>query len=178
MKDSTMTRFITVHVGCDWPTCETVAPEGEGIVIEKTVSIDGKQGRSFLLCKEHVDDFESVVMPLMQAGVKVEAPSSGKRKSNGTSSTSASPAAAPPAADADGSHPSLVCKVEGCDRHGRPLTNRTGMAQHAIRSHGYPDLATYEAEFGPVATVPRKSKNTQPSVEGTVAPTDEPSTTS
>ena len=131
-----MTRFITVHVGCDWPACETVAPEGEGIVIEKTVSIDGKQGRSFLLCKKHVDDFETVVLPLMQAGVK----------------------------------------VEGCDRHGRPLTNRTGMAQHAIRSHGYADLAAYEAEFGPVATVPRKNtKNTSPSVEGTVAPVDEPS---
>jgi hypothetical protein len=178
MKDSTMTRFITVHVGCDWPTCETVAPEGEGIVVEKVLSIDGKQGRSFLLCKKHIDEFESVVLPLMQAGVKVEQPSSSSRsrsKSAGTSSTSGSSSPAPPVADSDGSHPSLVCKVDGCDRHGRPLTNRTGMAQHAIRSHGYPDLATYEAEFGPVASVPRKSKNTSPSVEGTVAPVDEPS---
>jgi hypothetical protein len=160
MKDSTMTRFITVNVGCDWTDCGTVAPEGEGIVVPKTLSIDGKQGKEFLLCKKHLDEFEAVVLPLMQAGVKIEQPSSGrsKAKSAGTSSTSA---AAPPAADADGTHPSLVCKVPGCDRHGRPLSNRTGMAQHAIRSHGYPDLAAYEAEFGPVATVPRKSKNTQ-----------------
>jgi hypothetical protein len=181
MKDNAMTRFITVHVGCDWPGCETVAPEGEGIVVEKAVAIDGKQARSFLLCKKHLEEFESVVLPLMQAGVKVEQPSSGrsKAKSAGTSSTSGSSSpAAPPQADADGTHPSLVCKIDRCERHGRPLSNRTGMAQHVIRSHGYTDLAAYEAEFGPVATVPRKSRKSEPSVEGTVAPVDETSTTS
>jgi hypothetical protein len=157
-----MTRFITVQVGCDWNGCDVIAPEGEGIVIEKAVSIDGKQGRAFLLCKEHVDDFEAVVLPLMQAGVKVESPAAGgRKKAAGTSSTSGSSPAPSPVVDDGGSHPSLVCQVPGCDRHGRPLRNRTGMAQHVIKSHQYVDLATYEAEFGPVASVPRKSKNTQ-----------------
>jgi hypothetical protein len=154
-----MPRFIQVIIQCDWAECETVAPEGEGIVVEKTVSIDGKQGRSFLLCKKHLDEFEAVVLPLMQAGVKVEAPSSGgRKKSAGTSSTSPS-ASAPGAAVADegGAHPSLVCKVDGCPREGRPLTNRTGMAQHVIKSHGYSDLAGYELQYGPVASVPRNS---------------------
>jgi hypothetical protein len=147
-----MARFISVNVGCDWTDCDVIAPEGDGTVVEKTVSIDGKQARAFLVCKNHLDDFEAVVLPLMQAGVKVEAPSSrSTRKSPGTSP------APSPVADEDGAHPSLVCKVDGCDRHGRPLKNRTGLAQHAIKAHGYADLAAYEAQFGPVASTPRKS---------------------
>jgi len=149
-----MTRFILVQVMCDWTGCETTAAEGDGRVVEKTLSIDGKQPRAFLLCKQHVEDFEAVVLPLMQAGVKVEQPKSRSSKTAGTSSTSASAA---PAADDGGSHPSLVCKIDGCDRHGQPLTNRTGMAQHVIRSHGYADLAAYEAQFGTVASKPRRS---------------------
>jgi hypothetical protein len=157
MKDSTMTRFITVNVGCDWTDCDVIAPEGDGTVVEKTLSIDGKQGRAFLVCKKHLDDFEAVVMPLMQAGVKVEAPSSGRstRKSAGTSSTSGSASAV--VVDENGAHPSLVCKIDDCDRHGRPLRNRTGMAQHVIKAHGYADLAAYEAQYGTVASSPRKS---------------------
>ncbi len=150
-----MARFITVNVGCDWADCETIAPEGEGIVVEKTVSIDGKQGRSFLVCKKHLDEFEAVVLPLMQAGVKVETPSSGRSKKAATSSPAPSPVA-----DDGGTHPSLVCKVPDCNRHGHPLTNRTGMAQHVIRSHGYADLSAYEAQYGPVASVPRKPNST------------------
>jgi hypothetical protein len=153
-----MARFITVNVGCDWIDCETIAPEGEGIVVEKTVSIDGKQGRAFLVCKKHLDEFEAVVLPLMQAGVKVEAPArSRSTKSAGTSSTSPAPS---PVADDGGAHPSLVCQVPDCNRHGHPLTNRTGMAQHVIRSHGYADLSAYEAQYGPVASVPRKPNST------------------
>jgi len=156
-----MSRFITVQVGCDWAECETIAPEGEGIVIEKTVAIDGKQARAFLVCKKHLDEFEAVVLPLMQAGVKVEAPSSGRsRKSNGTSSTSTAP---PVVVDEGGSHPSLVCKIDDCDRHGRPLKNRTGMAQHVIKAHGYADLSAYEAQYGTVASTPRKSPSPSPS---------------
>jgi len=151
-----MTRFILVQVMCDWTGCETTAAEGDGRVVEKTLSIDGKQARAFLLCKQHVEDFEAVVLPLMQAGVKVEQPKSRSSKTAGTSSTSGSASAAS-AVDGDGAHPSLVCKVDGCDRHGRPLTNRTGMAQHVIRSHGYADLADYEAQFGTVASKTRRS---------------------
>ena len=73
-----MSRFITVNVGCDWSACDVIAPEGEGTVVEKTVALDGKQTRSFLLCKQHLEDFEEIVLPLMQAGIKVEA--AGRRR--------------------------------------------------------------------------------------------------
>jgi len=168
-----MARFITVNVQCDRDGCGVVAPEGEGIVVEKTLSVDGKQGRAFLLCKQHLDEFEEFVLPLMQAGVKVENGNTGgrskgsksSRTSTGTSSVSASSAAED---DDGGAHPSLVCKVPDCDRDGRPLTNRTGMAQHVIRSHGYTDLAAYELQYGKVASVPRgpnKKKTVEPDPE-------------
>jgi hypothetical protein len=144
-----MARFISVNVGCDWTDCDVIAPEGDGTVVEKTVSIDGKQARAFLVCKNHLDDFEAVVLPLMQAGVKVETPNGRAKKS--------SPAPSPVVVDEGGTHPSLVCQAPDCDRHGRPLKNRTGLAQHAIKAHGYADLAAYEAQFGPVASTPRKS---------------------
>jgi hypothetical protein len=150
-----MARFISVNVGCDWDGCDVIAPEGDGIVVEKTVSIDGRQARAFLICKKHLEDFEAVVLPLMQAGVKVESPNSGgRKKAAGTSSTSPAPSVV---VDEGGSHPSLVCKIEDCDRHGRPLKNRTGMAQHVIKAHGYVDLSAYEAQYGTVASSPRKS---------------------
>ena len=153
-----MGRFITVNVQCDWAECEVIAPEGEGIVVAKTLSIDGKQAREFLLCKEHLDTFEELVLPLMQAGVKVETGNGRRSKSAGTSSTSST---TPVAVDEDGAvHPTLVCRVPDCDRHGRPLSNRTGMAQHVIRSHGYESLAAYETQYGTVVSVPRKSPET------------------
>ena len=156
-----MGRFITVNVQCDWTDCEVIAPEGEGIVVPKTLSIDGKQAREFLVCKNHLDRFEEIVLPLMQAGVKVETPNGrGRAKSGGTSVTS-SPTPVP--VDENGAvHPTLVCKVPDCDRHGRPLSNRTGMAQHVIRSHGYESLAAYEAQYGTVVSIPRKSPDPAP----------------
>ena len=45
----------------------------------------------------------------------------------------------------------IDCLVDGCTRTGtNGLHNRTGMAQHVIRTHKYASLAAYEAEFGTV----------------------------
>jgi len=69
-----MPRFITVNLQCDWAECSVEAPETTGEVVEKTVSLDGKQTRAFLICKQHLEDFEEILLPLLQAGVKVEEP--------------------------------------------------------------------------------------------------------
>jgi hypothetical protein len=144
-----MSRFITVNVGCDWAECDVIAPEGDGTVVEKTVALDGKQTRSFLLCKLHLIDFEEMVLPLMQAGIKVEAPAKTRRSPGGNGSgTSPSPAAAGPGEPRDPDE-TIDCLITGCTRTGaRGLHNRTGMAQHVIRTHKYESLAAYEAEFG------------------------------
>lgn len=135
-----MGRFVTVTVQCDWSICDATAEENDGTIVEKTVAIDNKQAKAFLLCKTHLDDFERIVLPLMAAGIKVEAPK--KQKSSGTSP---SPAAAP-AANGNGHKEQLFeCQVDGC---GRTLKNRTGLAQHVIRQHGFSDLAHYESDHG------------------------------
>lgn len=142
-----MGRFITVTVQCDWGQCDTQGIEGEGTVVEKTLSIDNKQARVFLLCKNHLDQFEEVVLPLMAAGIKVEAPVAvGKKKA-------ASPAAAPASGTSTvvrTSDEEYHCQVDDC---GRTLKNRTGMAQHVIRSHGFESMADYEERYpSPLAT--------------------------
>jgi hypothetical protein len=137
-----MARFVTVNVQCDWSICDAIAAEGDGTIVEKTVAIDGKQAKAFLLCKTHLDDFERIVLPLMAAGIKVEAPSPGKKK---TAAPSA--AAAPTVSSSVGNgHKSELfeCRVPDCDR---TLKNRTGLAQHVIRQHGFEDLAAYEAAY-------------------------------
>jgi hypothetical protein len=139
-----MGRHITVTVDCDWPSgCDVHAVEGDGRVIPRTLSIDGKQAKEFLLCKTHLDELDELLLALMQKGIKVgtaaKAPSKGGRSSGDTPTT-------PP-----GSSDSLICKADVDGRPcGRQLHNRTGMAQHVIRTHDYDDLATYEAEFGAV----------------------------
>jgi hypothetical protein len=144
-----MSRFITVNVGCDWADCDVIAPEGDGTVVEKTVALDNKQARVFLLCKPHLEDFDEVVLPLMQAGIKVEAPTKTRRSPGGNGSgTSPSPAAAGPGEPRDPEQ-TIDCLITGCKRTGaNGLHNRTGMAQHVIRTHNYESLAAYEAEFG------------------------------
>jgi hypothetical protein len=133
-----MARFVTVNVQCDWSICDAIAAEGDGTIVEKTVSIDGKQPKAFLLCKTHLDDFERIVLPLMAAGIKVELPK--KQKGSGTS-TVASPGASSAGAE-DGAFGE--CRVPDC---GRPVKNRAGLAQHVIRTHGFEDLAAYEAMY-------------------------------
>jgi hypothetical protein len=135
-----MPRYIIVTVGCDWTECTTEGPEGGDVVTELTVALDGKPGRTFLLCKTHREQLDEIVLPLMQKGIKVEAPS----RRNGSSRSTPAPIPGTPEAD------SLVCKAEGCNRNGRPVHNRTGMAQHVIRSHDFASLADYEAVHGAV----------------------------
>lgn len=137
-----MARFVTVSVRCDWGDCRVTAEEGDGTVVEKTVAIDNKQARAFLLCKEHLEDFEEVVVPLMAAGIKVDAPSTGKKKT--AAATSGAPTVAAPVNGNGHTQEQITCRVPDC---GRSLTNRTGLAQHAIRTHGFEDLAAYEAMY-------------------------------
>lgn len=143
-------RYVTVHVKCDKDDCTVIGEEGDGTVIEKTLAIDGKRGKTFLLCKPHLDEFEEFVLPLMAKGVLVEVPTKGKRSAgNGSGTSSAdtggsSSSSAPLPHDADVPE-RLRCKVPDCLR---PMKNRAGAAQHVIRSHGYANLDAYEAEYG------------------------------
>jgi hypothetical protein len=147
-----MGRFVTVTVQCDWALCEAVAAEGDDTIVEKTVSIDGKQAKAFLLCKNHLDDFERIVLPLMAAGIKVENGNSGGRKKSSSSTPPATVSAnGTVTVSAGNGHRSetFECAVADC---GRTLKNRTGLAQHVIRQHGFSDLAHYENIHGEAAT--------------------------
>jgi hypothetical protein len=142
-----MARFITVTVKCDFGLCDVAGEEGDGTVVEKTLSIDNKQARAFLLCKTHLEDFESLVLPLMAAGIKVETAPSKKSKTSsvGTVGTPASTnGAGAGSADSAVGSSRLDCRVPDC---GRPMKNRAGLAQHVIRAHGFADLADYEATY-------------------------------
>lgn len=156
-------RFITVNVQCDRDGCETIAEEGDGLVAPMTLSIDGKRGKEFLLCKPHREELDEVLLPLMAAGIAVEAPgrktsaktSAAKTSVGGTvaddSSSGSSAQPPPPLPDHAEVPDGLRCKHEAdgsvC---GRPMRNRAGFAQHAVRSHGYKNLADYEAVYGTV----------------------------
>src|SRR3954471_20358457 len=113
-----MPRFITVNLRCDWPDCTAIAEEGEGAIVSKTLSIDGKQAREFLVCKIHRDQLDEFLAPLMSAGVKVEAPKkpAGTRRSGSGTSTDG------PSSDSSSSDESvdeaLICRVPGCERDG------------------------------------------------------------
>jgi hypothetical protein len=143
-------RYVTVHVGCDQDGCTVRAEEGDGTVVEKTLSIDGKRGKTFLLCKPHLDELEETLLPLMAKGVAVaETPRKGSRTSSGASSgasSGGSSSSAPLPHDADVPD-TMRCKVPNCNR---PMKNRAGAAQHVIRTHGYENIAAYEAEYGPI----------------------------
>lgn len=142
-----MPRFVTVQLQCDWADCSTVGEEGDDLVTAMTVAIDNKAGKEFLVCKQHRETIDEILLPLLQKGVKVEAPSP-KRKSPGSGAAPATGQPSPAAATGGGQKAeNVACKVTGCDR---TLHNRTGMAQHVIRTHNYPSLAAYEAEFGTI----------------------------
>jgi hypothetical protein len=139
-----MPRFVTVQVQCDWADCSTVAEEGDGTVEEMTVAIDGKQAKGFLLCKPHREDLDEVLMPLMQAGIKVETPKTRRSspRSKGGNGSEGEGEEKPTGGGAGAQ--TFECQVKDC---GRTLHNRTGMAQHVIRTHGFPSLAVYEERF-------------------------------
>jgi hypothetical protein len=145
-----MARFVTVEVGCDWADCDVRRPEGSEDLITKTLSIDGKQAREFLLCvPKHLDAFNDTVLPLLQAGIPVTPPKTGRSKKSASAATSAGgDVVLPPDPDHPDTH---VCQAD-VNGHpcGRPIRKRTGMAQHVIRSHGFESLEAYEAQYGPV----------------------------
>ena len=66
-----MPRYITVTVGCDWPECTVEAAEGDDTVVSRTLSIDNKAAKTFLICKGHRDDLDEILSPLMSNGIKV-----------------------------------------------------------------------------------------------------------
>jgi len=113
-----MPRFITVTVGCDWADCDTTGTEGDGTVFERTVALDGKPPKAFLVCEKHSQAVDDVVLPLMAVGIKVEA-----KKSTPSLGT-------------------IECKE--CGR--TDIKNKAGLAQHVIRSHDFESLAEYEAK--------------------------------
>ena len=140
-----MPRYVLITNGCDWADCEATAPEDSDVVTPLTLALDGKSGKTFLLCKEHREQLlDEILLPLMQKGVKAE-PAPKAPAKRGTPRSTPAPVPGTPEAD------SLVCKVEDCNRHGRPLHNRTGLAQHVIKTHGFENLAAYESQFGPVS---------------------------
>jgi hypothetical protein len=140
-----MARFVTVQVQCDWAECPVIAEENSGEVVEKTVALDNKQAKAFLLCKEHLVHFEEIVLPLMSAGIKVEAPANGSGKRSKTPAASAAAPAVSSTVSGNGhKKETFECQVDGC---GRTISKRTGMAQHVIRTHGFDSLDAYEERY-------------------------------
>lgn len=139
-------KFVDVKLRCGYAQidgCPEIGAEGDETVTTVTLQINGNKAREIDLCKAHREQLvDGVLMQLMRDGRPVESSTSSgsKRKSSKTSSGS-TPGGAEGAAPDD-----LVCRVPGCERGDVPLKNKTGLAQHVIRTHGYADLATYYEE--------------------------------
>jgi hypothetical protein len=139
-----MARMITVNLGCDWPDCYAVAPEGDGVIVAKQLSIDGKQGREFLLCKAHLDEFEQIILPIMAVGIKVEAPVSRASKRTSTETSTGSPISTTQSLSS-ASSTTIDCRVPDCGRVGEDgFKNNAGLSQHVIKTHGFENLAAYK----------------------------------
>jgi len=117
-----MPRFINVTLGCDWEGCTNIGSEDEGTVFEKTLSVDGKPARRFLICKDHDEELDEIITPLLAAGTKVE---------NGNSRKTAT------------INPEDHLECLECGR--TDIKNKAGMAQHQLRTHKQ-TLAEYEAK--------------------------------
>lgn len=144
-------RLVEVKLKCGWQDCSTVGVEGEGDVLTRTVAIDSNKPREIDLCQTHSAELDELMIPLMQDGrlLNGSSGSSSNRSSNSKrkrSKTTTVEASSAPQFD------ELVCQVTGCDRDGRPMKSKTGMAQHVIKSHGYANLADYYAEHSPSDT--------------------------
>lgn len=155
-----MTRFVTVNLQCDWPECPVTAEEGDGTVIAVTLGIDNRQPKEFLVCKPHRDQLNETLVPLMQAGVKVETKKTGSsRKTAGSTAgnvsgtsvdgpSSGSSAGSSSSSSSEEEPEGIVCLEDPCEREGRPVKSNVGLAQHVIRSHGYANLAAYQEAHG------------------------------
>ena len=141
-------RFVDVKLKCGWPSCEEVGAEGDEVVTTVTITIGNGKPREIDLCKGHREHLlDEVLGPILKDGRILGTGSSTSGSKRKITRTSPSPSPGEGAGAAEGPVPDeLVCQVEDCDRHGRPLRNTTGMAQHVIRTHGYESLAQYRAE--------------------------------
>ena len=129
-------RSITVTLHCDWPGCDVAMPESvaDGLIVERTLTIDKTGPRIFALCKSDNDALDEVLNPLLAKGLKAEA--AAPKKKDPSSSSSSSAVSANVSAE--------TCRVPTC---GRPFKSRAGLGQHVIRSHDYTSLAEYDAEY-------------------------------
>lgn len=141
-------RYVDVKLRCSYAVidgCTETGAEGDDTVTTVTLQLNGNKPREIDLCKGHrealVDD---LLMQLMKDGRTVERSTSSASKPK-SSKTSPGPASSGPAGAGDPDE--LVCRVPDCDRDGRPLKNKTGLAQHVIRTHGYESLSAYQDDI-------------------------------
>ena len=143
-------RFVDVKLQCGWPGCDEVGTEGDGDVITRTVVLDGKKPREFDICKKHDDELDDILRPLLEDGRLITEQSKNKktpspRRGNDSGTSPSPPSSGGAGADDD----DLVCKVPDCNRDGEPLKSKVGLAQHAIRGHGFESLAAYYEMYPP-----------------------------
>lgn len=133
-------RVVEIKLACGWSRCETIAPEGAGIVVTRKLTVDGRE-TEIDICKEHSDELDEWLAPLVADGREVE-PEKPKRKK------SSAPAAQSKTVDKE---PGLTCQVESC---GRSFSKSTGLAQHVTRTKEhktFKTLAEYREEYPPLA---------------------------
>ena len=137
-------RMVEIKLRCGWemPTvgqCPTVGLEGEGIVITRILNTTGKPVEVDI-CKEHSDELDELLAPLLADGRVLEDSKAPARKKGATKS--------PGAGKMQLSVEDRTCKIPDCNMT-RPSKSAVGMAQHVIRSHGYPSLDAYFEEYPP-----------------------------
>jgi hypothetical protein len=127
-------RLVSINLSCDWANCDTVAPENEGLVTEMTLAVDGKQAKTFSICKPHRDELEENLHTLLARGITAEpakkkaatraAAASGN--GSGTSAVATVPAGV-----------TISCRVPvGVARCGQRCQGNVGLAQHLKKKHG------------------------------------------
>jgi hypothetical protein len=116
-------RFVTINLACDWLNCETVAPEGEGIVEELTIALDKKAAKTVGVCKQHRDELMMILEPMLAKGVTDPAKTPVKRSSA---------AVVPPAGGTVAADVMTACRVPDCLQ---PTKGNVGLAQHLKKKH-------------------------------------------
>ena len=114
-------RLVTINLSCDWANCDVVAPEGEGLVTEMTLAVDGKAPKTFSICKPHRDDLEESLHTLLARGVGEAKKTPAKRS-----------VAATPVGGTVPSSVDTACRVPDC---GQPTKGNVGLAQHLKKKH-------------------------------------------
>ena len=118
-------RFVTIQIGCDWFNCATVAAEGDGIVEEMTIAIDRKAPRTIGICKQHRDELQMILEPMLAKGV-IDKPAA-KAPRSVTEPVTPTVGGSVPA------HVELTCKVPDC---GQVCRGNVGLTQHLKKKHG------------------------------------------